>query len=368
MGERWSGRGNGYSSGSGQGESTRPTIRDVARKANVSIATVSRVLGGAGLSTPKTTKAVLDAAAVLGFRANRAGQGLRSGVSKILGIILPSLTNPIFAECAEAIQCFAQERGWSVLIMTTRYDAANEMAAFETLMSYSVAGFIVTVADADDSPVLDAMDREGVPYVLVFNQPRQPGRDFVSIDNTAASYAATKAMIDHGHRHLIMIAGSLAQSDRSKRRAEGFSAALNDADLPAGKIIELSFERDDRDSQLLDLLSQPDRPTGFFCSTDILALRVIGLLKSVGLRVPEDASVVGFDGISIGGLIAPSLATVLQPSYSQGEETCERLIERISSEKPRWPQGRLLSFELLERESLGNSPDTAEPIVLPSPT
>jgi len=309
--------------------SSRPTIRDVAAEAGVSIATVSRALNGRAPIAAETAKRVHAAVLALGFRANRTGRELRAGTSRTVGVLVPSLANPVFAESVAGIQDAAREAGWSVLIASSAYESQRESEAIETLLSHRVGGLVLTVADADQSATLDGLDREGMPYVLVYNQPDRTDRASATIDNIAAGRDATRALIAAGRTRLAMVAGRFASSDRSKQRYRGFGAALAEAGLAQVALIELGFDTPEIDAATRALLTGPDRPTGLFCSTDLLALGVMALLRDAGLRVPDDVAIVGFDGIAVGRLTAPSLATIAQPSHEMGRRAFLHLLARI---------------------------------------
>jgi DNA-binding LacI/PurR family transcriptional regulator len=309
--------------------SSKPTIRDVAAEAGVSIATVSRALNGRAPIATETARRVHAAVQALGFRANRTGRELRAGISRTVGVLVPSLANPVFAESVAGIQDAAREAGWSVLIASSGYEAGRESEAIENLLSHRVGGLVLTVADADQSATLDGLDREGVAYVLVYNQPNRTDRATATVDNIAAGRDATRALIAAGHTRLAMVAGRFAASDRSKQRYRGFREALAEAGLEQVALIELGFDTPDVDAETRALLTGPDRPTGLFCSTDLLALRVMTLLRDAGLGVPNDVALIGFDGISVGRLTAPSLATIAQPSHEMGRRAFLHLLARI---------------------------------------
>lgn len=314
--------------------SSKPTIRDVAAEAGVSIATVSRALNGRAPIAPETARRVQAAVQALGFRANRTGRELRAGTSRTVGVLVPSLDNPVFAESVAGIQDAAREAGWSVLIASSAYEADRENEAIENLLSHRVGGLLLTVADADHSDTLDALDRESVPYVLIYNQPDRTDRATATIDNVAAGRDATRALIAAGRDRLAMVAGRFAASDRSKQRYRGFVEALAERQLTQVALVELGFDTPELDPATCRLLTGPDRPTGLFCSTDLLALRVMALLREAGLDVPRDVAIVGFDGIAVGRLMAPSLATIAQPSRDMGRRAFLHLLARIEGAAP----------------------------------
>lgn len=312
--------------------SPRPTLHDVAARAGVSIATVSRVLNGTGIIRPATEAKVREAVRQLGFRPNRMGRDLRMGQSRSIGVLLPTLANPVFADSVAGIQEAARDAGWTVLITSSDYDTGHEQAAMDGLLSERVAGLIITVADAGTCPVLDGLDDERVPYVLFHNESPNPARSSVAVDNARAGHDAAHTLIAHGHRRLGMVAGRFVASDRSRSRHAGFTRAVRAAGLPEPDLIEIGFNSDLACEALRAAFLNPHRPTGIFCSNDLLALRTIAGLRELGLAVPRDISVIGMDGINVGQLIAPSLASIVQPAREMGRRAFAHLLARISGE------------------------------------
>ncbi|PWC40339.1 LacI family DNA-binding transcriptional regulator [Azospirillum sp. TSO22-1] len=334
------------------------TIRDVAARAGVSISTVSRVLNGFTSIAPDTSERVRDAIEALGFRPNRLGRSLKAARTHTIGVLVPSLRNPVFADCVAGIQIACAVAGYSVLIASSDYDAERERAAVETFLSHQVEGLILTVADADDSRCLDALDEAEAPYVLVYNQPCGP-RPFVSVDNVAAARAMVERIVALGHRRVGMVAGRFLQSDRSRLRHEGYRAALADAGLPSGPLVEVDFADTRLAQHLAHHMTTADPPTALFGSNDMVALAVIRALRDLGLSVPDDVSVTGFDGVEIGALVSPSLATLVQPSRALGEAAFARLLDQLAGNPAGEPS--LLAFTFRPGESLGPAPTRAQP-------
>ncbi|MBP2303596.1 LacI family DNA-binding transcriptional regulator [Azospirillum picis] len=330
------------------------TIRDVAARAGVSIATVSRVLNGSGNATPETTEKVRAAASALAFRPSTIGRSLKAARTRTVGVLVPSLSNPVFAESVAGIQQAAAEAGYSVLIASTDYDPRREARAIESLLSNRVEGLVLTVADADRSGSLDTLDEVGLPYVLVYNQPETTARAHVSVDNIAAARAVVERMMVLGHRRIGMVAGRFHQSDRSRRRHRGWQAALADAGLAPGPVVEVDFNDLRLNRRLAPHFDGPDHPTALFASNDLLALATIRALRDLGLSVPGDVSVCGFDGIEVGMLMSPSLATLVQPTRAMGCTAFEYLRTGIAGH----PKSRavMLPFILRPGESLGPAP------------
>jgi DNA-binding LacI/PurR family transcriptional regulator len=321
--------------------SRRATIKDVAESAGVSLATVSRALNESGFVKPATSELVWEAARSLGFRPNLMGRNLRSSRTQTLGVMLPTLIHPVFAECLQSIETAARLAQHTIALSTTDYDPLAEEAASEALLRQRVDGLILTVADAASSPVLDKLDAEGVPYVLVFNQmPRQAGkkklalrRPCVSVDNQLAAQQMVKHLIDQGHRSICMIAGQFGQSDRSRLRFNGYRQAMLSAGLEPIAPLELSFNQTDTRRELQDLLSSRARPTALFCSSDQIAMAVMRDARQLGFDVPGDLSVAGFDGVRVGQLLSPELTTVVQPTSDIGRTAVDLLLQLINGEQ-----------------------------------
>ena len=314
----------------------RATILDVARRARVSAATVSRVLNASARVSEDVAKAVLDAAANLEFRPNLLGRSLRASRSNSLGVVLPTLAHPVFADCLQGLEQAARAGDHAGLLATTGYDPAQEDGAIERLLRQRVDGLVLTVADAARSRVLDKLDNERVPYVLVYNELGRRTRKLrptVSVDNRAAARQMVEHLLALGHRRIAMVAGSFRQSDRARLRHRGYLDALHAVGLEPLPPLELPFMAADARALLQDALGRRERPTAFFCSSDQLAMLVMRDLAKLQLRVPRDVSVAGFDGVSVGALTAPTLSTVMQPAPQIAATAVDLLLKLIAGER-----------------------------------
>lgn len=217
------------------------------------------------------------------------------------------------------------------MLMTTQYDAERERRAIETLREQRVEGLILTVADADTHPLLDELDRSGLLYVLMHNDTvRRPS---VSVDNRLAAFEGVRMLIAHGHRRILMLAGTLAASDRARLRHVGYTQAMQQAGLTPAPALEIDFNSEAlAPSVLAHLASGPHRPTALFCSNDLLAMVVMRGLRGARLSVPGDMSILGFDGLAMGELLAPALASICAPNREIGCAAWRRLIARIDGE------------------------------------
>ncbi|MCA3184562.1 MAG: LacI family DNA-binding transcriptional regulator [Methylobacterium sp.] len=338
-------------------------IKDVADLARCSIATVSRYVNGAAPISVEARARIEAAIFQTGYRPSEIGRSLKRQATRTLGIVVPSLTNPVFALSVSGFQLAARLAGYHVLIATSDYDPAIEAAAVETFLGQSVDGLALTVCDSFSSPALATIDAAGKPNVLLFNPADQPDRLAVTVDNIAAARAMTETILSRGHRRVAFLAGQFAASDRSRLRYRGYAAALAQAGLKPPLPLELDFLDTTPDAALLPLLSDDNRPTALFCSNDVLALGVIGALKRFGARVPDDMSVVGFDGIDLGQMVEPTLCTVAQPARAMGERACEQLLNAIRNTPVDDPGAEhFLDFEIHHGGSLGPAPLIVGPI------
>lgn len=346
------------------------TIRTVAERAGCSIATVSRVINGSARTSPQVEARVRAAVKELGFRPSELGRSLKSLRTRTVGVVIPSLTNPVFAAAVAGMEAEARRRGHTLLLTATDYDALREPELVETLVAQSVAGLVLTVSNATGNPTLDALDEEGIPYVLVFNEPEDSGRAAVCVDNAAATRAVTDTLIAAGHRRILFVAGRFATSDRSRRRYDGYALAMVTAGLSAEPPVELDYlaDLDTHRATLESLFASGDRPTGLVCSNDLLALSVAGALRAMGMGVPQEVSVVGFDGIALGHMVQPTLATVETPTRRMGERAMEMIFEQLEGQAP--PTVERLPFVVRPGGTLARAPaltDAAPPIPEPDP-
>ncbi|ABC39415.1 transcriptional regulator, LacI family [Burkholderia thailandensis E264] len=313
-----------------------PTIKDVAALAGFSIATVSRAINAPHTVHPATLEKIRAAIDALRFRPNPLGRQLRSDRTQLIGVVLPTLANPVFAECLQGVDELAAQAGFKLIVMSTEYDSARERHAIETLRAQRVEGLMLTVADADAHPLLDELDHNGPLYVLMHNDT--PHRPSVAVDNRRAAYDGVRMLIERGHRRVLMLAGSLDASDRARLRVRGYAQALDEHGLDPLPALELDFNAPALPHAMLAHLSaRATRPTALFCSNDWLAMVVIRGLRDARLAVPDDMSVLGFDGLAVGELLAPPLASVATPNREIGRAAWRRLAERIAGTRHAHP-------------------------------
>ncbi len=330
------------------------SIHTVAAHAGVSITTVSRVFNRPDRVANATRERVQAAARMLGFTPNASARTMRTRKSRILGVVLPTLLNPVFAECLDGIAETADAAGYAIVPLVTDYRIAREAAAIDRLLARDVDGLIVTVANASRSPSLQRLQQAGSSYVLAYN--RHDRHPCVSVDGEAAFAGIVQWLTSLGHRRIAMASGTLAASDRARQRHRGFRSAMREAGLGDGELIEMPFVETAIDA-VVARLERADRPTALVCSNDLLAVRCIRAARLAGLDVPTDLSVVGIDGIEIGIDLTPQLSTVVQPNRRIGEACATLLIDALGNDRVPSPADSVsLPFQLRAGESCSRAP------------
>lgn len=300
----------------------------VAKLAGVSRATAARAFSDPHLLRTDTLQKVLMASEQLGFRPNHIARQLRTQHSTTLGVLLPSLLNPIFARQLQAMERQARAAGYGLLVATSDYQPEREAAIVEHMLRQRVAGLVLTVADADHSAVLQTLQQAEMPFVLTHNVPQESRWPAICVDNRQAMQEATDHLLALGHRHIGMVAGPMLQSDRARLRYQGYGDAMQRAGLLPLPVIEMASHTQSDFARLQPQL-QGDTPlSAVICTNDLLAISLIGAAARAGVRIPQQLSVMGFDGIDIGEHMAPSLASVTQPVDLLGAGAIDMLLQQ----------------------------------------
>ncbi len=325
------------------------TIQKVAKQAGVSVATVSRTFNLPGKVNDATRQKVERAAALLQYIPNASARSLRTQRSRTLGVVFPTLTNPVFAECLQGVAQAAAAASYSIMPFTTDYQLSHEEAAVRALHGFGVDGMILVVSDPNSSAALDFVQEQKIPYVLAYN--RNDGHPCISVDNPAAFSLMVEYLASLGHTRIAMVSGQRRDSDRAQQRYSGFLSGMAKAGLEPHPIIEVPFI-DYAVDRIIQALQHDQRPTALVCSNDLLAIRAIRAAHQSDLRVPADISVTGFDGIRLGQDLTPSLTTISQPNADIGRYSVSVLIQcLIQGSFPGPAASLLLNYVLCPAES-----------------
>lgn len=332
-----------------------PTIREIAREAGVSTATVSRVANQPEQVSRATREQVLAVIKRHHYVLDGIAVGLASRRSRLLGVIIPTITNSIYAASTHAVQKAAQEAGYTVLLAVSDFSPEQEAVQIHKLIERRVEGLILTGAERSRD-AREKLKRNQVPYVIIWKLAHGAGVPTVSFDNHRAAALAVEHLIGLGHRRIALICGRTDVNDRARGRREGFEATLRAHGLPVDPdlIHERDFEFEDGRAAMHTLLRSKRPPTAVFCANDILAIGALYECREAGIDVPRDISIVGFDDLPIAQYTTPQLTTVRVPAAEMGKLATEALIMMIR--EGRRPRSTELPIELVQRGSTAQPP------------
>ena len=326
------------------------TIRQVADKAGVSVTTVSHVINNTRFVSDVLRERVQRAMTELNYRPNALARSLRLGQTHTLGLILPDSANPFFAEIGHAIEAAAFERGYSVILCNTENDPAKELLYANVLENRQVDGMIF-VAAGGNHEALSSIVRNGLPLVLVDRDLGGLGVDAVTTNNYQGGLLATRHLIELGHTIIGCITGP-SDLTPSAERVTGYSDALKEADLKAKGTLFVrgDFHVPSGLTAATHLLQQDPRPTALFVCNDLMAIGALHAAAQLGLRVPDDVAIVGFDDIELASYTIPPLTTVCQPKQEIGHTAIQLILDRMAS-PARSPRHEILRPQLMIRAS-----------------
>lgn len=333
------------------------TIRDVALRAGVSTATVSRVLSGASPSTPATIAAVRAAVEALRYRPSGVARSLKLRSTHTLGLIVTDVQNPYFPELVRAIEDAARERGETVLLCNAAEDPEREAGYLDVLVERRVDGIIVAASDLSERHA-DWLTNAPIPVVIVNSEPMVRGVPTIMSDNRAGGRIVAEHLLGLGHRRLGVIAGPERQS-ASRPRLEGVLEAIAEAAGPIEQpaIVVGDGHVDGGESAARVLLQESPAVTAIVCFNDLTAIGTLRALRAIGRRVPGDVSVVGFDDIAAAAWVDPPLTTVGQQKSAMGRWAVERVLQAIDGgAQPAGDEVVRLPVVLCVRGSTGEAP------------
>jgi len=303
----------------------------VARRAGVSIGTVSNALNRPDRVTPATRARVLAAVEELGYVRNEAARALRAGGSRTVGLVVLDVANPFFTDVASGAESVADRHNTLVMLCNSGEDVARERRHLDHLEEQRVQGILITPVTTDN-PRLDRLRQRGIPVVLVDRASGQGGGCSVGVDDVLGGRLGGIHLLEQGHRSLAFVGGPLTLPQVTDRLA-GLRNAITEAPGAGLEIVETPVLTVAAGRQAGSELAarQPDkRPTGILCANDLLALGVLQSMTSAGLRVPEDMALVGYDDIEFAAAAAVPLSSVRQPRELLGRTAAELLFEEIT--------------------------------------
>lgn len=322
---------------------------DVAKRAGVSTAVVSYVLNNGPRSVaPKTKEKVLRAVEELGYSPNAVARALKVRRTNTIGLLVPDISNPYFAELSKAIEDSAFVRGYSLLVGNSSNDPSRELMQIETFRARQVDGLLLVRTTRHNDKVLAHLD--SLPTVVLDRIVPNERLSSVLVDNFGGAYAAVKHLIDHGHRMIACIGGP-AGAPLADERVRGWVTAMAEHGLPTTDLsVRGAYSRLGGYEAALELFERKERPSAVFASSDLQGIGVLRACYEKGVKVPEDLAVFAFDGTSEAAFTAPPLSVVQQDMGRLAESAVSLVLSELIAANP---VHHTAPFELVLRRSCG---------------
>ena len=332
------------------------TIKDIARQAGVSHTTVSRALLGSNLISSGTAERIRRIAADMGYRPSAAARSLKTNRSEVLGVIVSNIDDPYFSEVLQGVETTAQESGYSLFIAASQRNPERERAIVEAMVEHRVEGVIICSSSFTAEQARNFAEYD-VPIVAVNNQASEDYRYSIYHDDVAGSRQVTAHLIELGHRIIVYLGN--AESGRTNHdRLLGFQSAMKASGLGTSASYLQTAEYGGPsaiEGAVHRFLALEPKPTAIVCYNDMMAIEAMNVLHRLGLAVPDDISITGFDNIIFSAYTQPALTTFDQPKRFIGEEAGRLLLGLVGKgegkESPAESNVRILRGKLLVRES-----------------
>ncbi|REE88671.1 LacI family transcriptional regulator [Paenibacillus taihuensis] len=330
------------------------TIYDVAREAGVSMATVSRVVNNNPNVKPQTRKKVFEAIERLGYRPNAVARGLASKKTTTVGVVIPDISNAIFAEVARGIEDIANMYHYNIILCNADKKKDKEIRVINTLLEKQVDGLLF-MGGAVTEEHLQAFRTANVPIVLCATTDEQGTIPSVDIDHEGAAFDAVQALIRSGHTRIAMICGTLQDPANGYARFQGYKRALEAAGLPYDEsLVRIGNYRYESGVDAMKyFLDLSERPTAVFSATDEMAIGAIHCIQDAGLKVPDNISVISVDNSRMASMVRPQLTAVAQPMYDIGAVSM-RLLTKLMKKEAVDNARVILPHEIVNRQSVGS--------------
>jgi DNA-binding LacI/PurR family transcriptional regulator len=328
------------------------TMQEISKMAGVSSATVSRALHSPHLVRKVTRDRITRVMQASDYVYNATAADLSRRRSTTIGVIIPTTRSLVFSTSLLAIQEAAQENNYTIMAGSSKYDSATESALISRFQERRLAGIILTGFLKGQQDLIRRLIRDGLPCIVIWDKPEESDLSYVGFDNLKATYSVTNYLIGLRHRRIGLIIGPYTKVDRVRRRLEGFLSALHEHKI--SEHLELIIEKEptliDGREAMTRLMSMPERPTAVLAASDTLAIGAMAAARDLGLRIPEDVSVAGFDDIDIAAYCNPPLTTVRVPAYEIGRLAVKVVLDMARTGNLE-PQRYCLDTSLIIRQS-----------------
>lgn len=339
----------------------KATIKDIAHKADVSVATVSRVFNKSQQVKEKTTQQVLEAAKELNYHPNKVARRMRvkRQDSLIIGLILTDIGNPFFSELARGVEDIAYKNKHTTLICNTDENANKEKFYIDSMLSEKVSGIIIAPTSGNRA-YLKRLKTQDYPLVSVDRQPEDLNVDSVTTDNEFGTYLAIKRLFKLGHRRIGLVSGIKGLST-TEGRLRGYKKGLKEYGLPFDEklVVNGHYKEAGGRKAMQKLLALDQPPTAVFSTNNLMTLGCFEEINKQNICIPNDIAIIGFDDMSWSLALNPPLTAIKQPSYEMGTKAADLLINRLENNEDHTVNIKL-NPELVIRKSCGVEPKDQE--------
>ena len=331
----------------------RATLADVAKLAGVSLGSASRALSDPSDVKPATLERVTQAVAQLDYVRNGAAQALASKKTRMIAVIYPSLDNPIFASSVNSLQMTLWKKGYQLLIASHEYDWDREAQTAIKMIERGIDGLILVGSDHQQS-IFDTLRKRQIPYVLTWSKDSTDYPHCVGFSNEEAAYNMAKLVIAKGHRNIAICAGTYLHNERAKARVQGTLRAFREAgiEIDPSAIIEEQLSVEGGRQGLEKILAFKKRPSVIIFGNDAQAIGAIAKSRELGIKIPEELSVTGFDDIELASLVNPPLTTNKVPINDIGIRAADMMVSLINGDLDKDVTTEILDTKVIERQSL----------------
>ena len=326
------------------------SIKDVAKEARVSIATVSRVLNNIDVVNDDTKQRVKDAIVKLGYRPNIVARSLKTQKTSTVGIIVPDISNQFYPEIVRGAEDVANIYDYNVMLCNTDLDKEKEIEYLRIMKEKMVDG-IIYMSSSLDEDVFELLEELNLPAVLVENTDPSGKIESVSIDNEAAAYDGVEYLLKKGNKKIAYIGSDKEVKNLDASRYKGYERALKENKIKlSGDRVAFTGSKAKDGFDAINRIIEVSEVDAVFCTGDEIAMGVINALRERGVKVPEQVDVMGFDNIYFSSIFNPKLTTVALPMYDMGSVGMRMLIKKISSKEPE-EKSYVLPHQIIERNS-----------------
>lgn len=335
------------------------TIKDVAKRAGVAVSTVSAVINRSAPTSSEVVARVEKAIAEIGYTPFKAAQALRSGQSRLIGLIVPDITNPHFSTVARVTETACMAAGYMTFVYNTGEDPDHEMQILKMMRMQRVAGLILIPTRSDAEHGARLMAEINVPTVLLDSYVEGVPFDTVALDNVHAGELAVRYLLDLGHRRIAVIAGRSGVST-GEERLEGCRVALasRGLSLPDDLLIAGNFSQAQAYESTRRIMSAKRRPSAIFALSNLMTVGIMQALVGMGLGSPRDVSIIGIDDFEWADIMNPQPCAIAQPVVEMTEVAIGALLDQIESGKPSSGRRRLFEPRLVVRNSCATHLET----------